>query len=1338
MEIATSTEAFRGIHFIVGVTGVLRASGRMLCRSSRPVATLPPGTPLVVTVSQAVLSPSTFSCCPLWLLHHMNKIGISREVQPWSGVTTALLAGLCHQERDILWVPDTVLPGTAAAMALQSWPHTEQEVWVVAADVPARETALRVAEALAGLGRLAMLPAEPVPDPLVLPEHCGSHPDVDVPRWCIYASAADVDLPDPAAWFEFMAAVLPSEATPGPVLVLLRGLRVPLHLVVVTAAAYAPAWRFHVWVDEDALLAVPMISPAGEPLPGDLTETESASIAAHPASLRVCPSGTECAACRVADRVLADSVQHPRGTIGAAHVEDIARRVAAEGWYFHQGPAITPLQDESIRTEPEARPEAEAAEISPQEMILALLAGLAHAPPPPLSRSPWSMPGFRVDTRGRVCLPWASASRPRAQWRRSGLTPGSARTAILHEIVVGVAAGELVPVPRSFVRATWLMFAINQGGKTRVCVDLSPLKAFTVDFSVDYASPWDLFTADSGCGAKLDIKSAFKSIPISRDDWPYLCVQVDDRFYAMAVLWFGLQQGPALYTARMRQILAPVRSAITLGLPLALVDYMDDVGVAGPDTEVTQLALLGLMWWLLETGQWIAVNKCHFVPATGLRFLGVLADFPERNLRVLQSATMKIADDIRLIYSNANPGERLSGAELRVLTRILGRLSFIQQVLHLLRPFRVALNKLLGMTCPVWDARAIWELSNIAFFMLHAHEWSMDRVLRPPFLVVVTDACEGASGAALWRIVPAEGPPGPVALTFIDLTQPGVPAAVRAASAAFELWVLGSVVEYVNSLRLPWASLLAYGDALSAMTVLSRQAVWPRSREFPFHDVIAGWDLSAAGAPRLAARSTSVAEAALHFLQQMQHPGRTAVRPWLAVWHRRSAPLARVVDALSDALTGAVPWPAYHYLRALFRNLAGRLAPEVDLNAEGTTDSLGSRGWCLTGSGVSSRRSQLSSIFTWLTTLPRRDVWPVHPTHSSVWASFRTFAARASGPLLVWLPAIAAELLAHPDALLWLLVPLRGSMPRRILSAIRRPGVPLRLSVVCTIRETDWCVPLPPAKSARDAHECALWISLWGRRRHIPAVQSWVAPGDQRRDVHVLGASDDLAPVLGHWPQVPRPFPVAWELDPLLSFQGTWPFPAEGAIDAAPRPCTAPEPLPAGPPTTGLPPQEDRVPTRAEVQTRLRRTLPNIDEPGPRRPREVACPVVDDDDSPAPLAEAHDVRAWPVFTCRQCLVSIPSADPCRFCDVDGCTWAVCRACAPAAKDDRVLLCAVHQLAGSDSCSDDAGLHESVRTCPVGSIGRCLARIALLAGGASPVELAMWPAVPPAEASELSG
>jgi len=179
------------------------------------------------------------------------------------------------------------------------------------------------------------------------------------------------------------------------------------------------------------------------------------------------------------------------------------------------------------------------------------------------------------------------------------------------------------------------MFAINQGGKTRVCVDLSPLKAFTVDFSVDYASPWDLFTADSGCGAKLDIKSAFKSIPISRDDWPYLCVQVDDRFYAMAVLWFGLQQGPALYTARMRQILAPVRSAITLGLPLALVDYMDDVGVAGPDTEVTQLALLGLMWWLLETGQWIAVNKCHFVPATGLRFLGVLADFLERNLRVL-------------------------------------------------------------------------------------------------------------------------------------------------------------------------------------------------------------------------------------------------------------------------------------------------------------------------------------------------------------------------------------------------------------------------------------------------------------------------------------------------------------------------------------------------------------------------------------------------------------------------------------------------------------------------------------------------------------------------------
>ena len=101
----------------------------------------------------------------------------------------------------------------------------------------------------------------------------------------------------------------------------------------------------------------------------------------------------------------------------------------------------------------------------------------------------------------------------------------------------------------------------HQPGKWRLIVDLSsPKGASTNDFvspalcSLSYASVEDaaVYVYEAGRGtllAKLDIKSAYRNVPVHPGDRHLLGTQWKDKMYVDTCLPFGLRSAPKLFNA---------------------------------------------------------------------------------------------------------------------------------------------------------------------------------------------------------------------------------------------------------------------------------------------------------------------------------------------------------------------------------------------------------------------------------------------------------------------------------------------------------------------------------------------------------------------------------------------------------------------------------------------------------------------------------------------------------------------------------------------------------------------------------------------------------------------
>ena len=71
---------------------------------------------------------------------------------------------------------------------------------------------------------------------------------------------------------------------------------------------------------------------------------------------------------------------------------------------------------------------------------------------------------------------------------------------------------------------------------------------------------------------KIDLKDAYFSVPISKEQRKFLCFQFRDRFYQFNCLPFGLASAPWVFTKTLKPIAALGRE-----LGIRLIVYIDDI-----------------------------------------------------------------------------------------------------------------------------------------------------------------------------------------------------------------------------------------------------------------------------------------------------------------------------------------------------------------------------------------------------------------------------------------------------------------------------------------------------------------------------------------------------------------------------------------------------------------------------------------------------------------------------------------------------------------------------------------------------------------------------------------
>lgn len=130
--------------------------------------------------------------------------------------------------------------------------------------------------------------------------------------------------------------------------------------------------------------------------------------------------------------------------------------------------------------------------------------------------------------------------------------------------------------------------------------------------------------------AKLDIKSAYRNVPVHPDDRPLLGMQWDGKIYVDAALPFGLRSAPKVFNAVADAIEWIVKRH---GVDL-LWHYLDDFITCGPaGTDECSFNLQMLMDMCKHLGVPLAEEKLEG-PTTALVFLGILIDTVKGELRL--------------------------------------------------------------------------------------------------------------------------------------------------------------------------------------------------------------------------------------------------------------------------------------------------------------------------------------------------------------------------------------------------------------------------------------------------------------------------------------------------------------------------------------------------------------------------------------------------------------------------------------------------------------------------------------------------------------------------------
>ena len=295
----------------------------------------------------------------------------------------------------------------------------------------------------------------------------------------------------------------------------------------------------------------------------------------------------------------------------------------------------------------------------------------------------------------------------------------------------------------------------HQAGKWRLITDLSFPEGGSVNDAIDsalcslsYTSVDQVANAAMQLGkgallAKIDIKSAYRLIPVHPNDRQYLGMLWEDNLYIDAMLPFGLRSAPKIFTA----VADALEWCIAQRGVESIYHYLDDFLVMGhPGSSVCQEYLNTLEAVCTHLGVPLAPEKKDG-PSPVLTFLGITIDTLQCQLRLPADKLQRLLDDVSAWLSKR-------ACTRRELESLIGTLQHTCKVIH---PGRSFLRRIITLLSVAKRKNHHIRLnaafrSDMMWWKTFAAQWNGTSLIipqGPPDITITSDA-SGTWGCGAW------------------------------------------------------------------------------------------------------------------------------------------------------------------------------------------------------------------------------------------------------------------------------------------------------------------------------------------------------------------------------------------------------------------------------------------------------------------------------------------------------------------------------------------------------------------------------------------------------------
>ena len=295
----------------------------------------------------------------------------------------------------------------------------------------------------------------------------------------------------------------------------------------------------------------------------------------------------------------------------------------------------------------------------------------------------------------------------------------------------------------------------HQVGKWRLITDLSFPEGSSINDGIDanvcsltYITVQEVAHRAISMGkgsllAKIDIKSAYRLVPVSPLDRIWLGMCWKDQIYVDAKLPFGLWSAPKIFTA----IADALEWCMAKEGVQAVYHYLDDFIVLGPPrSEVCTENLQILHKVCNDLGVPLAPEKQEG-PSTIITFLGITIDTNSQELRLPEEKLKRLLDTL-------TQWERRKSCTRKELESLIGSLQHACTVIQPGRTFmRNAIPLLKVAKCQHHHIRLSTELrSDLAWWRLFARHWNGTALVIPPNAkrFKFTSDASGSWGCGAW------------------------------------------------------------------------------------------------------------------------------------------------------------------------------------------------------------------------------------------------------------------------------------------------------------------------------------------------------------------------------------------------------------------------------------------------------------------------------------------------------------------------------------------------------------------------------------------------------------